>query len=118
MLVSTFAPQNIQSNSSHPTSLEEWAVEPDDCTEWVDGQLVEKTGMTLKHGQVQVDLASSWKIYANSSGQGGRVYTEAPCLTNKQGRRPDIAYLTPELVDLYGHLDVSNSKFKKLLKTQ
>jgi Uma2 family endonuclease len=34
---------------------------------------------------------------------GGEVYTELPCKTNKQGRRPDVAYLTPELVSLYGH---------------
>ena len=36
-----------------------------------------------------------------SSGQGGEVYTEALCGTNKQGRRPDVSYLTPELVTQY-----------------
>ena len=33
-----------------------------------------------------------------SSNQGGEVYTEALCRTAKQGRLPDISYLTPELV--------------------
>jgi Uma2 family endonuclease len=111
MIVSTLAPQNIPENPSRSISLEEWAIAPPDGTEWVDEQLIDKTGMTLRHGQVQADLASDWKIYANSSGQGGRVYTEAPCLTNKQGRRPDVAYLTPELVDLYGNNDVLPQSF-------
>ncbi|HIK28298.1 MAG: Uma2 family endonuclease [Oscillatoriaceae bacterium SKW80] len=83
-------------------SLEDYVQNPPDGMEWVEGYLVEKNGMTLTHGEVQLNLGSLWKIYATTSGQGGKVYTEAPCRTNKQGRRPDVAYLTPELVAKYG----------------
>ncbi|MEG3844940.1 Uma2 family endonuclease [Microcoleus sp. herbarium14] len=79
-------------------SLEEFLVKPPDRMEWVDGNLVEKTGMTFKHGLAQVNLATSWKNYKNSSGQGGEVVTEVLCRTAKQGRRPDVAYITPELL--------------------
>ena len=32
-------------------SLEEFMANPPERMEWVDGQLVEKNGMTLRHGQ-------------------------------------------------------------------
>ena len=67
--------------------------------EWVDGQLIEKTGMTFKHGLAQANLASLWRNYAVSSGQGGKVLTETPCRTQNQTRRPDVSYLTAEQVD-------------------
>jgi Uma2 family endonuclease len=83
--------------------------------EWVDGKLVEKNpvnwgeeqpfeknGMTLKHSRIQARLARYWGSYMTSSGQNGEVYTEVPCRTNKQGRVPDVAYLTPELVAQFG----------------
>lgn len=82
-------------------SLDHFLLHPSDNYEWVDGQLIEKTGMTLRHGQVQLRLGSCWRNQMLSSGQGGEVYTEALCRTGKQGRRPDIAYLTPELVTQY-----------------
>lgn len=74
---------------------------PLDSMEWVDGQLVEKLNMTLRHSQVQSRLDYSWRSYMLSSNQGGEVYTEALCRTNRQGRRPDVAYLTPELQAQY-----------------
>ncbi len=92
-------------------SLEDWIQNPPDNTEWVDGELVEKTGMTLKHSKVQSSLSFYWRSYKNSSGQGGEVYTEAPCRTNKQGRSPDVAYLTPELVAQYGDAKVLPQSF-------
>jgi hypothetical protein len=39
-------------------SLEEFLVKPADRMEWVDGNLVEKTGMTFKHGLAQSKLAT------------------------------------------------------------
>jgi Uma2 family endonuclease len=78
-------------------SLDDFMNHPVDDHEWVDGQLVEKTGMTLRHGQIQLRLGAYWRNYMLSSGQGGEVYTEALCRTAKQGRRPDVSYLTPEL---------------------
>ena len=47
----------------------------------------------------------------NSSGQGGEVYTDVPCRTNKQGRRPDVAYLTPELLAQFGNSNVLPQSF-------
>ncbi len=69
----------------------------------MDGQLVEKNGMTLRHGEIQLRLGRYWEDHKASSGQGGKVYTDVPCRTNKQGRSPDVAYLTPELVTQFGN---------------
>ena len=92
-------------------SLEDWMLNPPDSMEWVDGQLVEKNGMTLKHGRIQLKLGTYWRNYMNSSGQGGEVYTDVPCRTNKQGRRPDVAYLTPELLAQFGNSNVLPQSF-------
>ncbi|MEG3954303.1 Uma2 family endonuclease [Microcoleus sp. herbarium2] len=91
--------------------LEEFLVKPADRMEWVDGNLVEKTGMTFKHGLAQVNLATSWKNYKNSSGQGGEVVTEVLCRTTKQGRRPDVAYITPELLPESGNFTAFSQSF-------
>ena len=85
-------------------SLEEFVANPPERMEWVDGQLVEKNGMTLRHGKIQLRLGRYWEEYKESSGQGGEVYTDVPCRTNKQGRSPDVAYLTPELISQYGNV--------------
>jgi Uma2 family endonuclease len=66
--------------------------------EWVNGELIEKTGMTIRHAIVQGRLIEYWRRHANTSGQGGEVLAEAPCRTRKQGLRPDVAYMTPELI--------------------
>lgn len=115
---------SIVSNKLSVISLEEWMENPPVGTEWVDGklidkhsrdweddELVEKSGMTLKHSQIQAKLSFYWRSYMNSSGQGGEVYTEVPCRTNKQGRSPDVAYLTPELVAQYGNAKVLPQSF-------
>jgi Uma2 family endonuclease len=84
-------------------SREEFLNHPLENMEWVDAQVIEKTGMTLRHSQTQARLARLWGNYNLSSGQGGEVYTEALCRTNKQGRRPDVSYLTKELLTQYGN---------------
>ena len=103
----------LVSNVSKVISLDEYMLNPPDNMEWVDGQLVEKNGMTLRHGQIQAKLATYWRNYTLSGGQGegGEVYTDAPCRTNKQGRRPDVAYLTPELFAQFGQSDVLPQSF-------
>lgn len=101
----------VISNSSQAISLEEWMENPPVGTEWVDGELLEKNGMTLKHSRIQAKLSFYWRSYKDSSGQEGEVYTEAPCRTNKQGRSPDVAYLTPELVAQYGDAKVLPQSF-------
>ena len=87
-----------QSETTQPEnviSLEEFLAKPPERMEWVDGKLVEKTGMTFKHSLAQSKLARYWGNYKDSSGQGGEVLTETLCRTAKQGRRPDVAYITP-----------------------
>ncbi len=83
-------------------SLEEFLANPRERMEWVDGQLVEKTGMTVRHSLIQGRLVWYWKNYKNESGQGGDVLVELPCRTSKQARRPDVAYLTAELLAQFG----------------
>ena len=84
-------------------SLEEFMAHPPERMEWVDGKLVEKNGMTLRHGKIQLRLGGYWQDFNNSRALGGEVYTDVPCRTNKQGRSPDVAYLTPELVAQFGN---------------
>lgn len=95
MLTSTLVKGNF--------SLEDFVANPPPRMEWVDGQLVEKSGITLRHGEIQLRLACYWDDYQKSCGQGGETYISAPCRTNKQGRSPDVAYLTPELVAQFGN---------------
>ena len=59
--------------------------------------------MTLRHGKIQLKLGCYWDNYKNTIQQGGKVYRNVPCRTNKQGRSPDVAYLIPELVSEYGN---------------
>lgn len=101
----------IVSNRSEVFSLEDYLQNPPDHMEWVDGQLVEKNGMTLKHGLIQAKLARYWGNYKDNHNLGGEVYTEAPCRTNKQIRRPDVAYLTPELLSQFGNSNVLPQSF-------
>ncbi len=92
-------------------SLEDFTLHLPEHMEWVDGQLVEKNGMTLQHSEIQGNLYFYWRNYIISNGQSGKVYTDVPCRTNKQGRRPDVAYLTPELVAQFGKADILPQSF-------
>lgn len=92
-------------------SLEDYMLNPPEHMEWVDGQLVEKQGMAAKHSRIQARLARYWGNYMTSSGQGGEVYTEASCWTGERGRRPDVSYLTPELVEQFGDFTVLSQSF-------
>ncbi|MFS8116882.1 MAG: Uma2 family endonuclease [Microcoleus sp.] len=92
-------------------TIEDFMANPPDNMEWVDGQLVEKNDMTLKTGRIQSKLSRCWGNYKDSSGQGGEVYTEAPCRTNRQVRRPDVAYLTPELAAQFGDVPTFPQNF-------
>lgn len=92
-------------------SLEDFMANPPDGMEWVDEQLIEKTGMTLKHSEIELSLGYYWRSYINSNQLGGKVYTEVPCRTYKQGRRPDVAYLTPDLVAQFGNVPTLPQSF-------
>jgi Uma2 family endonuclease len=84
-------------------TLEEFIAHPIEGKEWIDGNLVEKTGMTIRHSKIQARIARLWGNYLLQSEQGGEVYVELPCVTQCQGRRPDVCYLTPELVEQFGN---------------
>lgn len=79
--------------------------------ECVDGELIEKTGMTFKHSVTQANLTREWGNYIISSKKGGKVCTEAPCRTGKQTRRPDIAYITPKLLEELGEFTILPQSF-------
>lgn len=83
-------------------TLDDFIANPPEEKEWVDGTLVEKTGMTIIHSKIQANLAYLWKKHLLEIGQGGEVYVELPCVTMRQGRRPDVCYITPELVEEFG----------------
>lgn len=74
--------------------------------EEVDGELIEKTGITLSHAAAQGNLIYAWRQHLVTTGQGGKVYPEAPCRTDQQRRRPDVAYLTAELLEQYGQPNI------------
>ena len=82
-------------------TLENFLTHPPDHQEWVNGILQETNGMTVLHSKIQAKIVRLLGNYLDDTKQGGEVYTELPCRTTQQGRRPDIAYLTPELVEAY-----------------
>ena len=84
-------------------TLEDFLANPPDHQEWVNGKLVETT-VTVKHSRIQSRLGRYWGNYAIESGQGGDAHTEVPCRTVRQGRRPDVSYLTPELLEQFGEV--------------
>ena len=92
-------------------SLEDWMENPPEDREWIDGQLLEKNGITLKHSRVQANLGFYWNSYQDSTGVRGTVYINVPCRTEKQGRRVDVAYLPPDLAAQYEDAKVLPQSF-------
>jgi Uma2 family endonuclease len=108
-------------------TLEEWMQNPPDGTEWVDGQVivkhpvefvngkvVGKPGMTARTRRIQSKLNYYWRSYMISSGQGGEVYVEVTCQILKQGRIPDVSYITPEQLAEAGEFSVLPQSFPLL----
>jgi Uma2 family endonuclease len=111
-MVSTAIAEKIEEIAVPEISLDEWVNNPpSDGSEWINGDLIEKTGMTLQHSRLQSRVGWLWKSYIETSGTGGEVYTEVPCRTLEQGRRPDVAYLTPDLLAQYGDLSTLPQSF-------
>lgn len=79
-VIAPIAPPNYEAN---PRSVDCFDEVPEGM-ELVNGELVEKAGMTLKHAATQGQLIAKWQLHAETSGQGGHVYPEAPCQTTKQ----------------------------------
>ncbi|MEO1402905.1 MAG: Uma2 family endonuclease [Cyanobacteria bacterium J06635_1] len=82
-------------------ALEAFIKDPIDDAEWVDGQIVEKANMTVKHGSVQSRLTRLWGNFADTQ-KLGDVVVGAPCFTLKQVRRPDVAFISTVLFEKYG----------------
>lgn len=83
-------------------SLADFLAHPPDQCEWVNGLIVKKTVVTSIHSASQVRLARILDVFVSQSGLGGVVYVELLCRTQKQGRRPDVSYITPELLTEVG----------------
>ena len=105
-----------ESQKAELTSLEDFLLHPPEYTEWVDGKLIEKNGMTFKHGVAQFRLDYHCRTYMNSSGQGGEVCTETLCRTERQARRPDVAYVTAELLEEVGEFRVFPQSFPLIVE--
>ena len=84
-------------------SLEEFLSHPRDRTEWVDGKVIEKTGLTIKHGLAQGKLIHHWGNFITSSEKGGELCVGTLCRSTKQARRPDLAYISPQLLEQFGN---------------
>ncbi|MBE9078316.1 Uma2 family endonuclease [Romeria aff. gracilis LEGE 07310] len=106
-MVAAVEPSGILSTNS----LEAWLDRPPVGTEWVDGEMIENQGMTLKHSKIQSRLSTLWRNYVDENGLGGEVYTEVPCRTVDRGRSPDVAYLTPDLLAQHGDAKVLMQSF-------
>jgi Uma2 family endonuclease len=94
-----------------PQTLEEFIANPVPRSEWVDGEIIERTDMTTKHSRTQSRLSRSWGNYALSSKQGGEALVEAPCQTIYQVRRPDVAYGTAEFMAQYGEESTASTAY-------
>lgn len=92
-------------------SLEAFLENPIDHTEWIDGQLHQKNGVTAKTARIQARLARFWGNHADNSNIGGEVYVEGGCRTINRARCPDVAYLSPELAAQHGDFKVLPHSF-------
>ncbi len=61
--------------------------------------------MGFFHGRVQLEFGALLLAFVKANQLGGIVCTETLCRTNKQSRRPDVAYLSSQQVEKYGKTD-------------
>lgn len=117
----------VSASQQNTLTLEDWMKNPPDGMEWVNGKLVEKhpmtwvgeplvgkAGMSARTRRIQSKLDYYWRSYMMSSGQGGEVYVEVSCRTQKQGRSPDVSYITPELLARVGEFSTLPQSFPLL----
>jgi Uma2 family endonuclease len=86
-------------------SLEEFLLNPPENSEWVNEQIIAKANMGIFHGKTQAEFAALLIAFAKSNRLTGIVCTEVICRTLKQARKPDVAYISPQQVELYGKSD-------------
>jgi Uma2 family endonuclease len=106
MVATPIAPSTTTSIDSAAVAWSPPPVELPDHTELVDGELIEKTGMTIKHGIAQTNIASEWRAYVTANHIGGKVCTEAACRTVRQTRRPDVAYMTEAMLQQHSQATI------------
>lgn len=90
---------------------EEYSQHPQEGTEWVDGHILEKSYMTIKHGTVQLNLSYLLRSYQQQNNLRGRFVLETVCRTMGRGRRPDIGYMSAEQVAKYANATVVGECF-------
>ena len=61
-----------------------------------------KLGQTLVHAKIQTRLLFRWLGYVEHQPLGGMVLVKAPGQTKGGVRRPDVAYLSPDLIQQFG----------------
>jgi Uma2 family endonuclease len=98
-------PEELVTDQTTAISLEEYSLNPPERTEFVNGNIIEKTGMGFFHGRVQVKFVSLLLDFIKANQIGGVVLTEVLCRTQKQARRPDVAYMSAQQVENYGKTD-------------
>jgi len=91
-----------ESVASKIHTLEDWLEMPLENTEWVDDKLQEKSEVIMKHSGIQGNIYFYWRNYILSEGLGGKALVEVSCRTIDRGRKPDVAYVTPELLEQFG----------------
>jgi Uma2 family endonuclease len=96
-----YAPE-YESVASKIHTLEDWLETPLENTEWINDKLQEKGEVTVRHGDIQGNIYFHWRNYNFANGLGGKALVEVPCRTTNRGRKPDVAYLTPELLEQFG----------------
>ena len=112
MVISLIKPDTVITESPQPPrTLEEFMLRPVNQAEWVDDEIVETNGMSIKHSQVQSRLDGAWRNHALIHQPGGEPLTEAPCRTVQQVRRPDVAYATPQFLAQLGQVATAPQSF-------
>ncbi|MEM7553279.1 MAG: Uma2 family endonuclease [Cyanobacteria bacterium P01_A01_bin.84] len=96
---------------SKPKYTEELTEESEETDFSNQEELFDSKTVTLKYRRIQGNLYFQWRNYQASSHQGGQVYTNVPCVTHIQECYPDVAYLTPELIEHFGEPDIFPRSF-------
>jgi len=97
--------ESIEEHEQQQISLEDYGLNPPDGTEWVSGEIIEKTGMGFFHGRVQLKFGALLLDFVRANQLQGIVCTEVLCQTQKQARRPDVAYMSAQQAEDYGKTD-------------
>ena len=105
--------ENSEDKSKSLKKIDEIYEEVDESyeIEWVNEEFTEQKTLTLKQRRILGNLYYHWRSYKDSSGQGGEIYNHVPCRTKIKGRSPDVAYITPQLAQHFGDLEIFPQSF-------